>query len=99
MQLLHFWRDPQHVRFYHSDLISALLRHYGFEIVELLLGNGSDELIQILALAIRIHLNDTPTVQRICFEISRFAIIVPGEKMTVGIADWLADGTRLGIQE
>lgn len=32
MQLFHFWRDPQHVRFYHPDIIAGLLRHYGIEI-------------------------------------------------------------------
>ncbi|MDD5194126.1 MAG: class I SAM-dependent methyltransferase [Candidatus Omnitrophica bacterium] len=31
-QLFQFWRDPQHVRFYHSDLICGILKHYGFEI-------------------------------------------------------------------
>ena len=32
MQLLYFWKDPQHVRFYHGDLIKGLLEHYGFSI-------------------------------------------------------------------
>jgi SAM-dependent methyltransferase len=34
MQLFHFWLDPQHVRFYHPNLIEAMLRHYGFGVVE-----------------------------------------------------------------
>lgn len=33
MQLFHFWRDPQHIRFWQPDLISGVLRHYGFEII------------------------------------------------------------------
>jgi len=34
MQLQGFWKDPQHVRFYHHELIIALLKHYGFKIEE-----------------------------------------------------------------
>lgn len=32
MQLFHFWRDPQHVRFYHADLMVAMLEHYGMRV-------------------------------------------------------------------
>jgi SAM-dependent methyltransferase len=35
MQLFHFWRDPQHVRFYHPQIVSELLAYYGFEIARL----------------------------------------------------------------
>jgi 2-polyprenyl-3-methyl-5-hydroxy-6-metoxy-1,4-benzoquinol methylase len=31
-QLFSFWKDPQHVRFYHGELIRAMLIHYGFAI-------------------------------------------------------------------
>lgn len=34
MQLFHFWSDPQHVRFYHPNLIQTMLRHYEFELDE-----------------------------------------------------------------
>lgn len=33
MQLFGFWRDPEHVRFYHPELIEAVCKHYGFTIV------------------------------------------------------------------
>ena len=33
MQLFGFWRDPEHVRFYHPELIEGVVRHYGLEIV------------------------------------------------------------------
>ncbi len=33
MQLFQFWTDPQHVRFYHSRIIQAVLRHYEFDII------------------------------------------------------------------
>lgn len=29
MQLFGFWKDPEHVRFYHSDLVELVCRHYG----------------------------------------------------------------------
>jgi len=29
MQLLGFWKDPEHVRFYHADLVESVCRHYG----------------------------------------------------------------------
>lgn len=29
MQLFGFWRDPEHVRFYHPELIEAVCTHYG----------------------------------------------------------------------
>lgn len=29
MQLFGFWKDPEHVRFYHADLIESACRHYG----------------------------------------------------------------------
>jgi O-antigen chain-terminating methyltransferase len=29
MQLFGFWRDPEHVRFYHPELIEAVCKHYG----------------------------------------------------------------------
>lgn len=33
MQLFGFWRDPEHVRFYHPELIEAVCTHYGLTIV------------------------------------------------------------------
>lgn len=32
-QLLGFWRDPEHVRFYHADLIEIMARAVGFELI------------------------------------------------------------------
>ncbi len=32
MQLLGFWRDPEHVRFYHPELLEAICRHAGLEV-------------------------------------------------------------------
>ena len=32
MQLLGFWRDPEHVRFYHPELLEAVCRHVGLEV-------------------------------------------------------------------
>jgi hypothetical protein len=32
MQLFGFWRDPEHVRFYHPELIEAVCTHYGLTI-------------------------------------------------------------------
>jgi O-antigen chain-terminating methyltransferase len=32
-QLLGFWRDPEHVRFYHAELIEIIARSIGFELV------------------------------------------------------------------
>jgi O-antigen chain-terminating methyltransferase len=32
MQLFGFWRDPEHVRFYHPELIEAVCKHYGLTI-------------------------------------------------------------------
>ncbi len=32
MQLFGFWKDPEHVRFYHADLIELVCRHYGLAI-------------------------------------------------------------------
>jgi O-antigen chain-terminating methyltransferase len=29
MQLFGFWKDPEHVRFYHADLVGSVCRHYG----------------------------------------------------------------------
>lgn len=34
MQLFHFWRDPEHVRYYDQYLIAGLFKHYGLEIDE-----------------------------------------------------------------
>ena len=28
-----FWRDPEHVRFYHPELIEAVCQHYGLQVV------------------------------------------------------------------
>jgi SAM-dependent methyltransferase len=33
MQLFGFWRDPEHVRFYHPELIETVCRHYGLTVV------------------------------------------------------------------
>ncbi len=33
MQLFGFWRDPEHVRFYHPELIEAVCQHYGLQVV------------------------------------------------------------------
>ena len=33
MQLFGFWRDPEHVRFYHPELIEAVCRHYGLTVI------------------------------------------------------------------
>ncbi len=33
MQLLGFWRDPEHVRFYHPELLEAVCRHAGLEVI------------------------------------------------------------------
>ena len=32
MQLWGFWRDPEHVRFYHPELLEAVCRHAGLEV-------------------------------------------------------------------
>lgn len=32
MQLLGFWKDPEHVRFYHADLLESVCRHYGLPV-------------------------------------------------------------------
>ena len=32
MQLFGFWKDPEHVRFYHADLIESICRHYGLPV-------------------------------------------------------------------
>ncbi len=32
MQLFGFWKDPEHVRFYHADLIETVCRHYGLPV-------------------------------------------------------------------
>jgi O-antigen chain-terminating methyltransferase len=32
MQLFGFWRDPEHVRFYHPELIEAVCKHYGLTV-------------------------------------------------------------------
>jgi len=32
MQLFGFWKDPEHVRFYHADLIESVCRHYGLPV-------------------------------------------------------------------
>lgn len=34
MQLFGFWRDPEHIRFYHPELIETVCRHYGLTIVQ-----------------------------------------------------------------
>lgn len=34
MQLFHFWRDPEHVRYYDQYLIAGLFEHYGLKIDE-----------------------------------------------------------------
>ena len=33
MQLLGFWRDPEHVRFYHPELLEGICRHAGLEVI------------------------------------------------------------------
>ena len=33
MQLFGFWRDPEHVRFYHPELLEAVCRHYGLTVI------------------------------------------------------------------
>ncbi len=33
MHLFGFWRDPEHVRFYHPELIEAVCQHYGLQVV------------------------------------------------------------------
>ena len=32
MQLFGFWRDPEHVRFYHPELLEMVFRHCGFQV-------------------------------------------------------------------
>ena len=32
MQLFGFWKDPEHVRFYHADLVESVCRHYGLPV-------------------------------------------------------------------
>ena len=32
MQLFGFWRDPEHVRFYHPELLEAVCQHAGFQV-------------------------------------------------------------------
>ena len=32
MQLFGFWRDPEHVRFYHPELLEMVFRHFGFQV-------------------------------------------------------------------
>ncbi len=32
MQLLGFWRDPEHIRFYHPELLEAVCQHAGLEV-------------------------------------------------------------------
>ena len=34
MQLFGFWRDPEHVRFYHPELLEAILRHSNLDVIE-----------------------------------------------------------------
>ncbi len=34
MQLFGFWRDPEHVRFYHPELIEAVCTHYGLAVAQ-----------------------------------------------------------------
>lgn len=34
MQLFGFWRDPEHARFYHPELIEAVCTHYGLTVVQ-----------------------------------------------------------------
>jgi O-antigen chain-terminating methyltransferase len=34
MQLFGFWRDPEHVRFYHPELIETVCRHYGLTVIQ-----------------------------------------------------------------
>jgi len=43
-QLFGFWKDPQHKRYYHSELISTMLEQFGFEIE---FSNASDSNLQI----------------------------------------------------
>ena len=33
MQLFGFWRDPEHVRFYHPELLEAVCQHVGLEVL------------------------------------------------------------------
>ena len=33
MQLFGFWRDPEHVRFYHPELLEAVCQHAGLEVM------------------------------------------------------------------
>ncbi len=33
MQLFGFWRDPEHVRFYHPELIESVCTHYGLSVI------------------------------------------------------------------
>ena len=33
MQLFGFWRDPEHVRFYHPELLEAVCQHAGFQVI------------------------------------------------------------------
>jgi O-antigen chain-terminating methyltransferase len=32
MQLFGFWKDPEHVRLYHADLVESVCRHYGLPV-------------------------------------------------------------------
>jgi len=32
MQLFGFWKDPEHVRLYHADLVESVCRHYGLSV-------------------------------------------------------------------
>lgn len=34
MQLFGFWRDPEHIRFYHPELIETVCRHYGLTVIQ-----------------------------------------------------------------
>jgi O-antigen chain-terminating methyltransferase len=33
MQIFGFWRDPEHVRFYHPELLEAVCEHYGLHVI------------------------------------------------------------------
>lgn len=41
MQLFGFWKDPEHVRFYHADLVESVCRHYGLPAERINTGDSS----------------------------------------------------------
>ncbi|WP_293598128.1 class I SAM-dependent methyltransferase [Polynucleobacter sp. 35-46-11] len=70
-QLLGFWRDPEHVRFYHPDLIEIMARAVGFEPVY-----SNQKAVQRDVIGFPMHMRTWPTISSKTSEVQQSDTVI-----------------------